>query len=142
MPTANLTNVMKPTSFMSTVLGIVSGAEAFKHGTYSFVTDNEGRPELTGGVYNAEGQIERSLYEAEGQSYHGKPRSVFFTVKSNETGMEYRLAAKALQEAYKTAGIEPDFEATEMQQVVEKVDNYKRASVSFKPVLDKATEAA
>lgn len=110
-------------------------------GLYKLVPGADGRPELSGATYNAEGKIERELYEAPGQSYDGKPRAAYFIAQHVDSGNEFRLSAKAVQDAIKASSttdepvtIEDVIEGIELQQTVkENANGYRVAAVSFEP---------
>lgn len=126
--------------FMSSTLGSQSGAEAMPFGLYALVNGEDGRPQLLGAKYNDEGNIERELYDAPGQSYDKKPRAAYLHARNNETGNKFRLGAKALQDAIKvtsgdkTVTIEDVAEGIELQQTVkENANGHRVAEVSFEP---------
>jgi hypothetical protein len=102
---------------------------------YTFATDTDNYPALIGGAWivAADGAltIEKELYDAPGQSYDGKPKSVKMLVVSNETGMTYRLSAVALQNAFKLEGLAASFAEVELSQEIDDSSGYSKATITL-----------
>lgn len=126
--------------FMGSTLGTSSGAEPIPMGIYSLVSGADGRPELTGGTYAVDGSIERQAYTpldgvaADAQPDYikkGAKRAVYFKAKHNQTNVEFRLSASALQAAIKgSAAAEFNPSGMELTQTVkENQGGYKIPTV-------------
>lgn len=112
-----------------------SGAEPIPMAQYTFDVDAEGYPALIGGTWEVGADnvltIVKEVYDAEGQSYHGKPKSVKMIVISNQTGMSYRLSAVGLQNSFKAEGLAASFAPVELSQEIDETSGYSKATVTL-----------
>ena len=121
--------------FGSLSLANGSGAEPVPMGLYTFAEDTDNYPALIGGAWisGVDGAltIEKELYDAPGQTYDGKPKSVKMLIVSNATGMTYRLSAVALQNAFKLEGLQASFAEVELEQNIDDSSGYSKATITL-----------
>jgi len=139
---ANPVTVLTKEAFMASTLGSANGAEVIPFALYSLVSGADGRPTLIGGTYGVDGSIERELYKpldgiaADAQPDYikkGSKRAVYFVAKNNQSALEFRLSASALQAAVKGSAT-ADFNANGMelgQSVTENAGGYKIPKVTL-----------